>query len=575
MSTSDHFFGGLVDTPFVKRLAIINGLVPAALLMWDAYRGQLGVNNVNFAIRTTGLIGLVLITLSLVITPLRALTGWNRLIAIRRNVGVLGFAYLAAHFLIFFWWDRQGSVGSTVTEIIMRRYLWFGAGALVLITPLAVTSTDNMISRLGSRRWKLLHRLAYPVAIGAVIHYYLLVKSDVRQPLAFAGLIGLLLLYRVVKAQLNLRAEVRAARTRKPATGTGTSKKFWSGELTIARIFEETHDVKTFRLVSIDGGPLPFTHVAGQYLNLALMIDGKRVNRSYTIASPPTRGAYCEISVKRAVDGYGSRHLHEAWREGLRVRVSAPAGQFVFAGHEADRVVLIAGGIGITPMMSILRSLTDRGWPGEICLLFSVRSVRDIVFREELTHLQTRFPNLRIRTLVAADPDTAWDGLRGQITGDVIADFIPNLTRGPILLCGPPPMMAAMRQILVTMGVPDADVHQEAFVSRPPVEERAGDTEAAAIDEPAVDGAIPNVVFRRSGQTVELPAGQTVLEAAEQAGVAIFFECRSGVCGQCKTRLVSGRVRMDVQDALTVADRAKGLILACQARAFRDIEVEA
>lgn len=572
MSTTERFF----DTPFAKRLAIVNGLVPAALLMWDAYRHQLGVNDVNFAIRTTGLIGLVLITLSLVVTPLRALTGWNRLIAIRRNVGVLGFAYLTAHFLIFFWWDRQGSVSSTLTEILTRKYLWFGAGALGLMIPLALTSTDSMLLRLGSVRWKQLHRLAYPIAIAAVIHYYLLVKSDVRQPLAFAGVIGLLLLYRVIKSEIDLRAEVRVARSRKVhAKGAAPKKSFWSGELVVARVFDETPDVKTFRLVSADGGPLPFVHVAGQYLNLALMIDGKRVNRSYTIASPPTRNAYCEISVKRTPDGYGSRHLHEAWREGQRVKVSAPGGQFVFAGHEATRVVLIAGGIGITPMMSVLRSLTDRGWSGEIYLLFSVRAVRDIAFRDELMYLQTRCPNLHVNAIVSADPDTPWDGRRGQITRELIAECVPNLAGARVLLCGPPPMMTAMRQILVGMGVPDADVHQEAFVSRPPVEETSPDTEGAAVDVAPIDGTVANVAFRRSGQTVELPADQTVLEVAEDAGVAIPFECRSGVCGQCKTRLVSGRVRMEVQDALTAADRAKGLILACQARAFRDIEVEA
>ena len=92
----------LIDTRFAKRLAIANGLVPAALLLWDAYRHQLGVNDVNFAIRTTGMIGLVLLTLSLVVTPLRAVTGWNRLIAVRKNLGLLGFFYIAAHFAIFF-----------------------------------------------------------------------------------------------------------------------------------------------------------------------------------------------------------------------------------------------------------------------------------------------------------------------------------------------------------------------------------------------------------------------------------------------------------------------------------------
>jgi ferredoxin-NADP reductase/DMSO/TMAO reductase YedYZ heme-binding membrane subunit len=573
MPTSEPF----LDTRFVKRAAIVNALVPAALLVWDAYRHQLGVNDVNFAIRTTGLIGLVLITLALVITPLRALTGWNRVIAIRRNLGVIGFLYLATHFLIFFLFDRQGSVTSTVAEIIKRKYLWFGTGALVLMAPLALTSTDAMVVRIGAKRWKLLQRTAYLVAVGAAIHYYMLVKSDVRQPLAFAAVISLLLGYRLVAHYVGLRAEVREARAKTARTPAAKSKKaFWSGELAIARIFDETHDVKTFRLVSPDGGPLPFTHVAGQYLNLALTIDGKRVNRSYTIASPAGRGAYCEISVKRVPDGYASHHLHDTWREGQRVKVSAPAGKFVFAGHEAGRIVLIAGGIGVTPTMAVLRSLTDRGWPGDIYLLFSVKIVRDIVFPDELAYLQTRFPNLHVRVVVSRDPETPWDGPRGQITREVIKNFVPDLRRGPVMLCGPAPMMTAMREILVSMGVPDAEVLQEAFVS--PASGAAavnGQPAAAASSELAVDGATGTIVFTKTGRTAELPAEQSVLEAAEASGVEIPFECRSGICGQCKTRLTSGRVAMDVQDALTAADRMRGLILACQAHAIGPIEVDA
>ncbi|HEY6356836.1 MAG TPA: protein-methionine-sulfoxide reductase heme-binding subunit MsrQ, partial [Vicinamibacterales bacterium] len=194
MPTSEPF----VDTPFAKRVVIVNCLVPAALLVWDAFRHQLGINEVNFAIRTTGLIGLILITLALLVTPLRTLTGWNRLISVRRNLGVIAFAYLSAHFLIFFWWDRQASLASTVNEIVMRRYLWFGTGALVLMIPLALTSTDAMVRRVGAKRWKALQRLAYVIALAAVVHYYLLVKSDTRQPLAFAAVIGALLLYRLV-----------------------------------------------------------------------------------------------------------------------------------------------------------------------------------------------------------------------------------------------------------------------------------------------------------------------------------------------------------------------------------------
>ncbi|MEO8482773.1 MAG: 2Fe-2S iron-sulfur cluster-binding protein [Acidobacteriota bacterium] len=577
MSTTEPF----IDTRFAKRLAIVNCCVPAVLLLWDATRHQLGVNEVNFAIRTTGLIGLILIVLALAVTPLRALTGWNRLIAMRRNLGVIGFVYLATHFLIFFWFDRQHSVSSTVNEIVMRKYLWFGTTALVLMMPLALTSTDSMVERLGAKRWKRLQRLSYVIALAGVLHYYLLVKSDVRQPLAFAAIIGLLLLYRLVAHYVGLLAEVRVARTRLAATPAVKPKRsFWSGELLLSRIFDESHDVKTFRFTPVDGGTLPFTHVAGQYLNLALTIDGKRVNRSYTIASAPTRANYCEISVKRTPNGYASHHLHDDWREGQRVKVSAPGGKFLFAGAASDprRVVLIAGGIGITPMMSIVRSLTDQGWPGEIYLLFSVRAVRDVVFRDELEYLQARFPRLHAQVLVSADPDTPWNGPRGHITRDAIASVVPNLTCGPVLVCGPPPMMTAMRQTLVGMGVPDADVWQEEFVSRPDVVEAAtGDLATAG---PADGGTVRDAVsaslaFRRTGTTVDVTAEQTILEAAEEHGIDLPFECRSGICGQCKTQLVSGQVRMDVQDALSTSDRAKGFILACQAHALTNVEVDA
>ena len=294
--------------------------------MWDALHHNLGVNEVNFAIRTTGLLGLSCLVLSLAITPLRRLTGWNLLIAIRRNLGVAGFFYISAHFIIFYWWDRDGSVSSTLNEIVTRQYLWFGFGALVLMIPLAVTSTDAMVSWLGAKRWKQLHRLTYAIVLAGCVHYYLLVKSDVRPPAAFTGVVIALLLFRVVAFEIDRKA----ARARR-LVAAAKKKKFWAGELEIARIVQETPDVKTFRFVDPAGGSLPFEHIAGQYLSLALTIDGKRVNRSYTIASPPTRRDYAEISVKRAADGYGSKHLHDTWKQGDRVKICA-GGQILLCG---------------------------------------------------------------------------------------------------------------------------------------------------------------------------------------------------------------------------------------------------
>ena len=581
MSTSDAAGApapALFDARFARRLVTICGVVPAVLLAWDAYRGQLGVNHVNFAIRTTGMLGLVFLTLTLLVTPLRRLTGWNPLISVRRALGLYGFFYIAAHFAIFFLLDREASVASTLEEIVSRVYLWFGTAALVLMIPLAVTSTDRMVARLGAGRWKLLHRLSYAALIGGVVHYFLLVKADVTMPVLFAIVAGGLLAYRAARHYLDLRDQVRAARERLASARAATSAarpRFWSGELEVGRIFRETHDVVTFRLVPPGGGPLPFVHVAGQYLNLALEIDGRRVNRSYTIASAPGRD-HCEISVKRVADGYASHHLHDTWREGTRVKVSAPAGKLVLAGHEAARVVLIAGGVGITPMMSVVRSLTDRCWRGDIHLLFSVRERRDLVFEDELRHLQRRFPNLHVHVTLTGDPDAPWDGARGHISRERIAAWVPDLRGGPVLLCGPGPMMVAVRAALVAMGVPSADILEEAFVSPPSAGvRRDGDPLSAEADDLDAAGAPSTVRFQRAGRTAGPGETLTVLEAAEEAGVAIPFECRSGICGQCKTRLVSGRVTMEVQDALTPIDRAGGLILACQARPIRDVVVDA
>jgi glycine betaine catabolism B len=556
-----------VDGPFAKRFVIACALVPALVLAWDAWRGQLGVNGVNYAIRSTGMLGLVFLMLSLLVTPLRLLTGWNVLISVRRNLGVFGFLYIAAHFAIYFLLDRGADLADTASEIVARRYLWFGFGALVLMIPLALTSTDGMVSRLGPRRWKALHRLVYLAVLGGVVHFYLLVKSDTRRPLAFACVFAALMLFRIVRHEIDLRRQLRAARTRvlPPASVAPAKKKFWSGELVVARIFQETHDTRTFRFRMPDGGPLPFEHAPGQYLNLKLRIDGRRVNRSYTISSPPTRPDCCEITVKRVPDGYASHYLHDQVMEGDRIAVSAPAGTFVFAGAGGDpqRVVLLAGGVGITPMMSVVRSLTDRAWTGGIYLLFSVRRPDDVIFQAELEHLARRFPNLHVEIVISSE--------RGRITRDLIERHVPDLRGGPILMCGPDPMMAAMRALLVEMGVPDREILQEEFVSPP----TPGPGEPEPADQLPVNGAAPNVHFERSGKSTEVAGELTLLEAAEDCGVAIPFECRSGICGQCKTRVISGRVVMEVEDALTGADRARGIVLACQARAAQDLVVDA
>ncbi|MGN6136434.1 MAG: ferric reductase-like transmembrane domain-containing protein [Aureliella sp.] len=199
------------DAQFAKLLVSVNGAIPLCLLGWDAVRGQLGPNAVSHAIHTTGMLALVFLLLSLTITPLQKLTRWSFLIAARRPLGLYAFLYAVVHVGIYVALDRQLSLFSTLQEFASRRYLQIGLLAWLLMVPLAITSTDAMIRRLGSKRWKALHRLAYAVAIAAVAHYYLQVKADVRMPLVMAAVLSGLLLSRLLLRKAKRAKAVRIA----------------------------------------------------------------------------------------------------------------------------------------------------------------------------------------------------------------------------------------------------------------------------------------------------------------------------------------------------------------------------
>jgi ferredoxin-NADP reductase/DMSO/TMAO reductase YedYZ heme-binding membrane subunit len=564
----EPWIGG--NMPVARLGLILNLLVPLVLLIADAYHHQLGADPVNFALHTTGLTAVTFLLMSLAITPLRMVTGWTWLIQFRRSLGVFAFYYACAHLAIYFWWDRSRNLGSTVYEITHRYYLLIGFISLALMAPLWATSFNAAIRALGGTWWKRLHRLAYIAAGLGCWHLYLQSKADKRRPDVYFAVLGALLLWRVGAFALQRwRAQTQAvpaaARVAVPAKA-----RFWKGELKVIGMFRETDVVRTFRFASVDGGPIPFAFQAGQFLNLTADIDGRKVGRSYTIASPPTRDGYIELSIKREENGHVSRFLHDMLMTGHSVGISAPAGRFTFDSKSSDAVLLIAGGVGITPVMSILRDLTDRCWPGKIDLLFSVRSPADIIFKDELFYLAERHPNLRVHVTVTRDTAADWTGLRGRITADLLRQHVPDVAQRPAFICGPNAMAAAARDELLAVGVPAERINVESFT---PAGAVAKDNAARPADKMA-DGAAVTVTFKQSGRSAPLRANQTVLEAAEAAGVSIDYQCRSGICGTCRCRLLSGRVTMPMRDALSDADEADGYILTCQAHADEDVTLD-
>lgn len=354
--------------------------------------------------------------------------------------------------------------------------------------------------------------------------------------------------------------------------------KRWSGHLKVGRIIQETVDVKTYRLMNPSGGVLPLSFLPGQFMTVSLTVDGKSIKRSYTIASAPTQRDYLELTVKHAPGGLLSGHMHTQLREGDLLELSGPYGSLVFTGRECKCILLIAGGVGITPMMSVIRYLLDRSWPGDVFLLYGCRAPADIIFREELEYLRRRHPNFHL-AITVSESDGTWSGPVGRITRELIVETVPDLPSRYVHLCGPAPMMEATREILQGLGVLSARIKTEAFgPAIGKVELTRGDAQpsanSATSPQPAARAAFV-VSFAKSHKSAVLKLGQVVLEAAEAAGVDIDYSCRAGTCGLCRVKLVSGSVSMAVEDGLQPGDKENHIILACQAVAVGNIEVDA
>ena len=188
----------MTNIRFAKTVVFVNCAIPLVLLLWDLYRKQVGPNPLEFATRTTGMLTLVFLSLTVAITPLRRIFGLNSLVKFRRMLGLFAFFYGTLHLLTYVWFDRLFNFVSVAADVVQRPFILAGMTAFLLMLPLAITSTNKMVKRLGGKRWAKLHRLVYLAVIAGVVHFWMLVKSDIRLPLTFAFIILFLLGYRLL-----------------------------------------------------------------------------------------------------------------------------------------------------------------------------------------------------------------------------------------------------------------------------------------------------------------------------------------------------------------------------------------
>jgi 3-ketosteroid 9alpha-monooxygenase subunit B len=334
--------------------------------------------------------------------------------------------------------------------------------------------------------------------------------------------------------------------------------------LRVAAIVDETTDAKSFVLEVPPELASDFAYRAGQYLTFEVPQTGAALRRCYSLASSPDHDRQHKVTVKRVRDGRGSNWLHDAVRVGDRLSVSRPEGRFVLDAATGP-LVLFAGGSGITPVISIIKTAlatTTR----RSTLLYANRDRQSIIFAEALAALAAAHPG-RLRVVHRLDDI---DGFLDAATATAMAKESPGAS---MYLCGPAPFMATIEGALLDSGVDESNIHIERFTT-------SGATVAEPAPAVAASDTPEHVDVELQGKRHRVPyaAGKTLLQAARDAGLDAPYSCEEGFCGTCASQLLAGKVTMTADDALSADEKRRGMILACQSRpttrecAFRFVE---
>ena len=522
---------------WTKVLLFALCLAPLGWLGWRAWRDDLTANPIEFITHFTGDWTIRFIVFTLAVTPLRRLFRQPDLTRFRRMTGLFAFFYGSSHFMTWLWLDKDFGLQDMWQDVLKRRFITAGFAGLAMMLPLALTSTNAWVRRLGGARWQNLHRLVYLTAIAAVVHYYWLVKSDIRWPVFYGTVVAFLLASRLV------------ALPKKKLQSSTT--------LVLESIRRETRDAVTLRFPLPAGRPLGAK--PGQFLTFDWVVDGKKLPRSYSISSSPSRTDFVEVTVKQ--QGVVSDFLNRYAKAGLAVEAHGPFGQFCFDKTIHKKIILFAGGSGITPIMSMLRYIEEIASGTEVLLFYGVRSELDVIFESDLERFRRSLPKFNC-VIVASEPGTGWTGPRGRLNREHIEQHLGMISDQTFFLCGPTGFMASVTEVLTAMGVGAGQIRRERFTAS-----LGSSSETLA--------STYTVEFAKSGKTFAASSAEPLLVIAESHGIDIPYNCRVGQCGTCATRVLEGEVEMATEEGLNPAQRAKGYRLLCVGVARSNVVLQA
>jgi glycine betaine catabolism B len=338
-----------------------------------------------------------------------------------------------------------------------------------------------------------------------------------------------------------------------------------SSRFTVLNCYDETSDSKTFRLGRPDGQV--FDYLPGQYITLSLDIAGQGYKRSYSLASTPSHPGILEITVKRDPNGgVVSNWLNDHLKIGDTLNVKGPFGKFSCAANTPKKILFLAAGSGIVPIMSMLRWLADTEASVDVTLLLSFQNRYDIIYGEELHLIAARHKNIKLFVTLTKEPFAAsqWRGLTGRVNEAMLAELVPDLAERAVYLCGPDTFMTDCKYYLQKLKLLAEQLFFESFTVNSPQAPGQSKMQHATIGRPLRNTAGNyRVRFAKSGKTISADGTITLLELAEKSGIMIAHECRNGNCGECMVKCLKGKVEMTEQAEIADLDRKKGWVYAC------------
>lgn len=327
--------------------------------------------------------------------------------------------------------------------------------------------------------------------------------------------------------------------------------------LKVKEVINETHDTITIRFHQPEN---KITYKAGQFLTFILSINGETVRRSYSLCSSPLVDTDLAVTVKRVTQGKVSNYLNDTVKAGTVIECLPPVGVFTLEVNSTQErnIVLFAGGSGITPLMSILKTVLVGEPKSFVTLVYANNKAENIIFKKELDQLhethQGRLKIFHVLTFLPSD----WHAYQGRLNPDLIKQVYHQLPIKPLqeyFLCGPTGMMDEIKHTLEALQISEAYIKQEKFVSSP---------EELTL-EPNTHLSEQEVTILYEGDThkFKVAPNQSILEAALALNIQLPYSCQSGLCTACMGKCTSGKVYLAESDILSNKEIAEGFVLTC------------